>query len=1079
MGCAEAHPYMEAAAGRSQLCRGLRRAELAPPLQGDEVFVDFFIRRPVFATVCALLIILGGAISIPSLPIAQFPNLAPPQVVVSSGYIGANAQTVESAVTIPLEQAINGVQGMKYITSSSGNDGTSQITVTFDVSRDVDLASVDVQNRVNQALGRLPNTVKNTGVIITKQLGGFVFGAGVYTEKGQYDSLFLSNYLDIYVKDAIKRVPGVGDAIVFGERKYAMRLWLDPARMAQRGLTATGVLAALNEQNVQVAAGEVGQPPSNEGQAYEISVRAIGRLTEPSEFDNIVLKSGTDGTLVRLKDVGHADLGAESYASLLRFDGHDAVGLAVTQLPGANALDVDKAAKVELARLSRNFPPGMKYAVAFDSTTVVGESIKDVLVTLIQAVCLVVIVIYLFLQDWRSTFIPAITIPVSLVGTFIFVKLFGFSINTLTLFGITLATGLVVDDAIVVIENVERHITEGITEPHNAASVAMKEVAGAVIATSLVLVAVFVPVALFPGTTGILFRQFALTIAFSVSISAFNALTLTPALSAIFLGHHRERAQGRFFRAFNRGVEGLTNAYRATLQRAIGWRYASLLLFAAVLGATYWVYQLVPRAFIPEEDQGYIMFIIQAPQGASLTYTRDICAQVEQVIAKVPEINGAFTVAGFSQAGNAPNRAIIYANLLGFDQRKGEAHSAAAIIQRLRGPLFGIPGALVVPFNPPAVQGLGQFGGFQFELEDLGRNSLQTIANTANTLVAQGNAGKDLTGLFTSFTANDPQYLVRIDREKAKSLQVPFSQITDALQVYMGSVYVNDFDFNNRSYRVYVQADQVFRAQAKDIKQYYLRSDTGKMIPLDNVVSIEQTANPQVITHYNLFRSAEIDGNSAPGRSSGQGIADMEALARKALPNGMTFEWSGLSLEELESGGKASVLFALGLVVVYLTLAAQYESFVLPFIVLLAVPVALLGAIGAQALRGLQNDVYCQIGLVMLIGLSSKNAILIVEFAEQLRAQGLSIVDAAIEAARIRLRPILMTSLAFILGVVPLVLAQGAGRAGRISVGTTVFGGMIAATTLNLLFIPVLYVLVRSMVPSRSAHAVVASEPAD
>ena len=1043
------------------------------------MFVDFFIRRPVFATVCALLIILGGAISIPSLPIAQFPDLAPPQVVVSSAYIGANAQTVESAVTIPLEQAINGVQGMKYITSSSGNDGTSQITVTFDVTRNVDLAAVDVQNRVSQAQGRLPDTVKNTGVIITKQIGGFVFGGGIYTEHGEYDSLFLSNYLDIYVRDAVKRVPGVGDAIIFGERKYAMRLWLDPARLAQRGLTATTVIAALQEQNVQVAAGEVGQPPSNDGQTYQISVRAVGRLTEPSEFDNIILKSGTDGTLVRLRDVGHAVLGAESYASLLRFNGHDAVGIAVTQLPGANALDVDRDAKAELLLLSKNFPPGMKYAIAFDSTTVVGESIKDVIQTLIEAVVLVIIVIYLFLQDWRSTFIPAITIPVSLIGTFIFVKLFGFSINTLTLFGITLATGLVVDDAIVVIENVERHITEGITEPHNAASVAMKEVAGAVIATSLVLVAVFVPVALFPGTTGILFRQFALTIAFSVSISAFNALTLTPALSAIFLGHHRERAQGAFFRAFNRGVEWVTEVYRSTVRHAIGWRYAALLLFVAVLGATYYVYQIVPRAFIPEDDQGFIMFIIQAPQGASLTYTRDLCAKVEQVLAQEKDISAAFTVAGFSQAGNAPNRAIIYANLQPFEKRKGDAHSAQAIINKLRGPLFMIPGGLVVPFNPPAVQGLGQFGGFTFQLEDLGRNSLQTISNTANTLVAQGNGSGKLAGLFTSFTANDPQYLVRIDREKAKSLQVPFSQITDALQVYMGSVYVNDFDFNNRSYRVYVQADEGFRSKAKDIGQYYLRSDTGKMIPLDNVASIEQTANPQVITHYNLFRSAEIDGNAAPGRSSGQAIADMEALAKKVLPNGMTYEWSGLSLEELESGGKASLLFGLGLVVVYLTLAAQYESFVLPFIVLLAVPVALLGAIGSQALRGLQNDVYCQIGLVMLIGLSSKNAILIVEFAEQLREQGLSIIEAAIESARIRLRPILMTSLAFILGVVPLVFATGAGRAGRISVGTTVFGGMIAATTLNLLFIPVLYVLVRSLVPSRRTHTVPVPEPAD
>lgn len=1035
------------------------------------MFVDFFIRRPVFATVCALFIILAGAISIPTLPIAEFPDLAPPQVIVSSGYIGANAQTVESAVTIPLEQAINGVEGMKYISSTSGNDGTSQVTVVFDVTRNVDLASVDVQNRVNQALGRLPNEVKNTGIIITKQIGGFVLGAGVYAENGQYDSLFLSNYLDVYVKDALKRVKGVGDAVVFGERKYAMRLWLDPSKMAQRGLTATNVLSALQEQNVQVAAGQIGQPPSPEGQAYQISVRAVGRLSEASEFDNIILKTGSDGTLVRVKDVGRAELGAENYGTLLRFNGHDAVGLAVTQLPGANALDVDKAAKAELVRLSKSFPPGIKAAVAFDTTTVIGESIQDVLITLLEAIALVVIVIYLFLQDWRSTFIPAITIPVSLIGTFIFVKLLGFSINTLTLFGITLATGLVVDDAIVVIENVERHIVEGITEPHNAASVAMKEVAGAVIATSLVLVAVFVPVALFPGTTGILFRQFALTIAFSVAISAFNALTLTPALSAIFLGHHRERAQGKFFKRFNDAFSAGSELYQKSVRRALNWRVASLLVFLLLLGGTYALYQRVPRAFIPEDDQGYLMFIVQAPQGASLSYTRDICGKAEELISRDPEINGIFTIVGFSFSGAASNQAILFANLRPFEERKGDAHSAATIIQRLRGKLSAVSGALVVPFNPPAVQGLGQFGGFQFELEDLGRNSLQDIANAANKLVAKGNASKEVTGLFTSFTANDPQYLVRIDREKAKSLQVPFSQITNALQVYMGSVYVNDFDFNNRSYRVYVQADTQFRSQAKDIGQYYLRSDAGKMIPLDNLVTVEQTANPQVIRHYNLFRSAEINGTAAPGRSSGDGIATMEALAKRELPNGMTFEWSGLSLEEIESGGKALILFALGLVVVYLTLAAQYESYVLPFIVLLAVPVAILGAVGAQALRGLQNDVYCQIGLVMLIGLASKNAILIVEFAEQLRDQGMSVVEAAVEAARIRLRPILMTSLAFILGVVPLVLARGAGRAGRISVGTTVFGGMIAATTLNLIFIPVLYVIVRGIVPGRASRS--------
>jgi hydrophobic/amphiphilic exporter-1 (mainly G- bacteria), HAE1 family len=1031
-------------------------------------FVDFFIGRPVFATVCALFIILAGAISIPSLPIAQFPALAPPQVVVTSVYIGANAQTVESAVTIPLEQAINGVEGMKYIQSSSGNDGTSQITVTFNVERNVDLASVDVQNRVNQTLGRLPADVKNTGVVVTKQLGaGFVFGAGVYAEHDEYDSLFLSNYLDVYVKDALKRVKGVGDAIIFGERKYAMRLWLDPAKMAQRGLSATAVLSALQEQNVTVAAGQVGQPPSPEGQAFQFSVRAIGRLSDAKEFGNIVLKSGLDGTLVRVRDVGRAELGAENYGTILRFNGHDAVGMAITQLPGANALDVDRAAKAELERLSKNFPPGMKAAVAFDTTTVIGESIRDVLITLAEAIVLVIVVIYLFLQDWRSTFIPAITIPVSLIGTFVFVKLLGFSINTLTLFGITLATGLVVDDAIVVIENVERHIVEGITEPHNAASAAMKEVAGAVIATSLVLVAVFVPVALFPGTTGILFRQFALTIAFSVSISAFNALTLTPALSAIFLGHHRERAQGVFFRAFNRVIASGTEFYRNGLRRVIRWRAVTLLAFAVVIALTYWVYERVPRAFIPEDDQGYIILIVQAQQGASLNYTRDICAQAEKALTEIPEVAGAFTIVGFGAAGSAPNRAILYAKLKEFEERKGAEHSAESVIQRLRGKLMGISGGLVVPFNPPAVQGLGQFGGFQYELEDLGRNSLQAISDAANKLIVEGGKSKEVVGLFTTYTANDPQYLVTIDREKAKSLGVPFSEVTNALQVYMGSVYVNDFDFNNRSYRVYVQADSRFRAEPKDIRQYYVKSQTGSMITLDNLVSVGQSANPQVISHFNLFRSAEINGSAAPGKSSGEGIAAMAELSKKALANGMTFEWSGLSLEEIESGGKALILFALGIVVVYLTLAAQYESYVLPFIVLLAVPVALLGAIGAQALRGLQNDVYCQIGLVMLIGLSSKNAILIVEFAEQLRGQGMGTIEAAIEAARIRLRPILMTSLAFILGVVPLVLATGAGRAGRISVGTTVFGGMIAATSLNLLFIPVLYVIVRGMVPGK------------
>ena len=1016
------------------------------------MFVDFFIRRPVFATVCALLIILAGAVVIPSLPIAQFPTLAPPQISIASFYTGASAQTVETAVTIPLEEEINGAQGMKYIASSSGNDGSSSIVATFDLDRDPDLAAVDVQNRVNTAQGRLPAAVKATGIAVTKASNNFVFGAALFSESDRYTPLFMSNYLDVYVKDALKRVPGVADVVVFGARKYSMRLWLDPERMASRALTATDVVNALEEQNVEVAAGQVGQPPIQVGQQFQISVRAIGRLTEPSEFENIILKANGDGTLVRLKDVGRAELGAEDYSTDLMFNGHDAVGFAITQLSSANALEVDRLAIAEMDRLSKRFPPGMKYKNAFDTTDAVGESIRDVLSTLVEAIILVILVIFIFLQDWRSTIIPAVTIPVSLIGTFAFVKILGFSINTLTLFGITLATGLVVDDAIVVIENIERHIQEGEQDTHKAASVAMSEVASAVIATSLVLVAVFVPVAFFPGTTGILFRQFALTIAFSISISTFNALTLTPALSAILLGRVHG-GKNWFFRQVDRAIGGITNGYRHALRGFLRFRWVAVILFVGALSLTYFVLRLVPTGFVPNEDQGYFIIAVQAPSGASLQYTKAIESQIQTILNPIPEVQGTFAISGFSFAGNAANLGIVFVPLKPYEQRKGDQHAAEAIVNRIRGRLFGISGAVVLPFLPPAVQGLGQFGGFQYELQDQGGHSLEELAKTAQNLVRQASARKDLTGLYSSFTAN-------IDREKAKSLHVPLGQITDTLGVYMGSSYVNDFNFNNRSYRVYVQADQQFRAQAKDIGQFYVRSDSGAMIPLDNLVAVTQTTTPQVISHYDLFRSAEIDGSAAPGFSSGQAIAVMDGLSATVLPQGFAHEWTGLSLEELASGSTSLILFGLGTLVVYLTLSAQYESFVLPFIVLLAVPMALLGALSAQWLRGLQNDVYCQIGLVMLVGLSSKNAILIVEFAEQLRERGLPLIEATVEAARIRLRPILMTSFAFILGVVPLVLASGAGEAGRHSVGTTVFGGMIVSTVLNLFFIPVLYLII-------------------
>ncbi len=1043
------------------------------------MFVDLFIRRPILSTVLSLVIILAGAASIPTLPIAQYPELAPPQVSVTAIYTGANAQAVESAVTIPIEQAINGAEGMMYMTSTSTSSGVSTVTATFSVDRNQDLAAVDVQNRVSTAQGRLPNEVKNIGVTVTKASAGFIMAAGVYAEGGQYDSLFMSNYLDVFVRDALKRVPGVAEVLIFGERKYAMRLWLDPTRLASRGITAADVTAALREQNVQVAAGAVGQPPVPSGQLYQISVRAAGRLSEPSEFENIVVKAGTDGTLILLKDVGRAELGAETYSSALRFNGVEAVGFGVLQLPSANALDVYNECVAELERLSKAFPPGMKYQISFDTATVVKDSIREVVITLFEAIVLVVIVMFLFLQDWRSTIIPAATIPVSLVGVFAFVKLLGFSINTLTLFGIVLATGIVVDDAIVVIENIQRHITEYGRTARQAASEAMGEVLGAVIATALVLIAVFAPVAFFPGTTGRLYQQFSLTIAFSVALSAFNAVTLTPALSALLL--QKEKEKGRFFRLIEAMIDRGTHVYVAVVRRVVRMRVLMVLLFILTLGATVWVYRTVPSAFLPDEDQGYFIIQVQAPEGASLEYTSNIGKQVEQVLRTEKDIASAFTVGGFSFAGASPNRGLLFVRLKPYDERRNDDQSAQAIVTRLRGPLLGgISGAIVVPFLPPPIRGLGAFGGFQFEVLDQTGGPIQNLATVTQNLVQQGNRTQELRGLFTSFTTGDPQLYVDIDRQRVKALNMPLNEVTDALQVFLGSQYVNDFDFNNRAYRVYVQADQRFRNDPTSLAQFYARAGSGEMVPLSNLVHVRETTAPQVISHFNLFRSSEINGAAAPGYSSGQALNAMGDLASRTLPTGMTYAWAGQSLEEINAGSQAGVIFALGLLLVYLTLAAQYESFLLPFIILLAVPVAVLGAVGAQGLRGLANDIYCQVGLVMLIGLAAKNAILIVEFAEQLRERGLSIAEAAVEAARIRLRPILMTSFAFILGVLPLVTAQGAGEAGRHSVGTAVFGGMIVSTFLNLIFIPVLYVVVRTLAPGgrRAVEAPVETESA-
>ncbi|MQA28242.1 MAG: multidrug efflux RND transporter permease subunit [Luteitalea sp.] len=1026
------------------------------------MFVDTFIRRPILASVCSLVIILAGATAIPTLPIAQFPELAPPQVQVIAFYNGADAQTVETAVTNPLEQALNGIEGMQYMTSSSGSDGTCTITVTFNLARSLDIAAVDVQNRISQVTGRLPNEVNAVGISVTRVSSNFVLAAGAFAENDEYDIAFVSNYVDRFIRDELKRVPGVGDIFVFGERRYAMRLWLDPNRLTGRGVTADEVVSSLREQNVQVAAGQVGAPPQRSGQSYQISVRAEGRLVEPSQFDDIIVKRMPDGGLVRVRDVGRTELGAESYSQSARYNGRDAIGFGVLQLPTANSLQVFRDVQATLERLSRRYPPGLKVEIAFDTTTVVAESIREVITTLLEAIALVVLVMFLFLQNWRTTLIPAITIPVSLIGTFAFVKLFGFSINTLTLFGVTLATGLVVDDAIVVIENIERHIHDYHRTARQAASAAMAEVTGAVIATALVLGAVFVPVAFFPGTTGRLYQQFALTIAFSMAISAFNALTLTPALAGLLLGK-AARPKGMFFRAVNRVIDGGTSMLVSALRVLIRARLVVALVFVALLGATYWVYRSVPTGFVPEADQGYVMVLIQGPQGASLDYTMDIVRQVEDAIRKIPETDRVFAAGGFGFTGTAPNQGILFLSLKPFEERGRPEQSAPALVRRMFGAFSQIAGATVIPFLPPAIAGLSQFGGFTYELLDQSGGPITNLETAANQIIARGNQTPGLAGLFTQFTANDPQLAVKIDREQVKTLGMSLLNITGTMQVLLGSAYVNDFDFNNRSYRVYVQADQQFRAAPQDIERLSVRTADGRMMPLSNLVEVTETTAPKTIMHYNLFRSAEIIGSAAPGFSSGQALQAMEQLSSATLPQGMTFSWSGLSLEELRAGQQSLAIFGLGLLLVYLTLAGQYESLTLPFIILLSVPLAILGALVAQWSRGLINDVYCQIGLVMLIGLSAKNGILVVEFAEQLRGRGMSVVDAAIEAARIRLRPILMTSLAFILGVMPLVFASGAGQEARHSVGTTVAGGMVLSTFLNLAFIPVLYVVVKSV----------------
>ncbi|QSJ18798.1 efflux RND transporter permease subunit [Nostoc sp. UHCC 0702] len=1027
------------------------------------MFVDFFIRRPVFTSVCAILILLVGAISIPTLPTAQYPDISPTQITVTANYVGASAEIVENTVTTILERQINGVEGLKYMTSSSSNNGNSTITVTFDPGRNKDIAAVDVQNRVSLAEPQLPEAVQRTGVTVNKQSNSIILAMGLYSDNKKFDNVFLSNYADLYIIDALKRINGVSQAQIFGERRYAMRLWLDPNRLASRNLTAQDVIDALNEQNLQVGAGQIGQQPSDPEQMYQIDLQAVSRLTEASEFADIVIKTGADGTLIKLKDVGRAELGAEDYNSFLRFKGNEGVGIGIFTTPGSNALDVARAVKVEMARLAERFPPGMKYEVAFDTTSFVEASLAEVVKTLIEAIALVVIVIYIFLQDWRTTLIPVIVVPLTLVGTFAFIKVFGFSINTLTMFGLTLATGLVVDDAIIIVENVSRLIEDEGMSPRQAASESMRELFGAVIATSLVLMAVFVPVAFFPGATGQIYKQFALTIAFSMGISTFLAITLTPSLSALLLrrGQRPRGWLGWIFDQINRFIDWTRRGYENILYRLTKITAIVVLLFVLSLGVTGWLYLSVPTAFIPDDDQGYFITIIQGPEGVSLNYTSKVMTQVEQEILKIPEVTGTFAIGGFGFSGNSANSGAIFTTLTPWEERHDPAKSAQAIIGRLAGVVSAIPEARIFPVNPPSIQGLGNFGGFQFQLQDRAGNSgLNTMLQIMGQLLQRGNQTPGLQAVFSTFNANTPQMLIEVDRNKAKALQVDVDEVFNTLQSYLGSRYVNDFNLLQRTYRVYVQADAQYRSNPDDIGKLYVRSVNDQMIPLSNLVKITPNTGAQTINHFNLFRSIEINGSAAPGYSSGQATSAMEKLAQEVLPATMGYEWAGITAEEKESGGLAPLIFGLGLVFVFLVLAAQYENYVDPLIIMLSVPLAILGALSAQSLRGLPNDVFCQVGLVMLIGLASKNAILIVEFANQLREQGLSLTKAAVQASQERLRPILMTSLSFILGVWPLVNPEGAGAASRKSLGTAIAGGMIVSTFLSLFIVPILYIVI-------------------
>lgn len=1037
-------------------------------------FAHFFIDRPIFAAVLSILIVLVGSLALITLPITQYPEIAPPTVLISTSYAGANAQVVAETVATPIEQEVNGVEDMLYMSSQSTNSGSMALTIAFKPGTNLDKAQVLVQNRVSLAEPRLPEEVRRQGISVKKRSPDLSVVVNLVSPDKRYDSVYLSNYALLQIKDTLARLPGVGEIVVFGARDYSMRLWLNPEQIAARNLTASDVVKAIQDQNVQVVAGVVGQQPGVSTD-FQYTITTLGRLMEAEQFADIVIKKGANGQVTKLKDVARIELGAKDYNSGLLLDGEPTVGLAIFQLPGSNALDTKKAVVEVMQKLKTHFPEGLDYKMVYDTVVFIQQSISAVVKTLFEALLLVVLVVVVFLQNWRATLIPLLAVPVSLIGTFAVMSAMGLSLNTLSLFGLVLAIGIVVDDAIVVVENVERHIGLGLSA-REATRKAMSEVVGPIIATALVLVAVFVPTAFITGVSGAFYKQFALTIAVSTVISAFNSLTLSPALCALLLDRaHEDKDKftrlidtlfGWFFKRFNRFFERFSQGYSRLVARLIRMTALVLVLYAGLCGLNFLAFEKVPTGFIPQQDQGYLILFAQLPDAASLARTQAVVEQATKIILETEGVNHVNAYSGFSILSGASqsNVATMFATLDSFDERAGHANlHANVVIENLKKRLGAVDDAYIAVFAPPPIRGMSSVGGFKLQIQDRSNAGVEALKKVSTDLIALGSQQPGLVGLFSTFRASVPQLFLNVDRTRVKSMDVPLKDVFDTLQIYLGSLYVNDFNRFGRTYQVVAQADSQFRMAAEDITKLKTRNLKGDMVPLASLVNVQQINGPDKITRYNMYPAAEINGGTLPGISSSQAIEIMYNLMARELPPGFDFEWTELSLQQVLAGNVALLVFPLSVIFVFLALAAQYESWSLPFAVILIVPMCILSSMVGVWLNHMDNNIFTQIGFIVLVGLASKNAILIVEFAKRRQESGLSFFDAAVEASRIRLRPILMTSFAFIMGVFPLVVATGAGAESRQILGTAMFSGMLGVTFFGLLLTPVFYVAVQTL----------------